>query len=110
MKKYLELSVRTYLGKEYRDYIKGMDESEEEEWKKHAVVVPTSTASRMLLFDPSLMEVAIEVSSIEAAEAHPEAPKCDSVDLYIKGGMVVTLAENMKNFEKKLKKFYTQEV
>ena len=112
MNKFLELEIRTYQGKEYKDYLQGQEDTEDEgnEWKKALINVPKSTPTKVLLFDTSVMQVAIETASIEATEENPEKPINDSVDLYLKEGLILTLVGDMNKFKKKLKEFYTEKV
>ena len=115
MPKFLELEVRTYMGKEYREYEKKMDELEDpenEDWKKEQIendiIAPISKPSKVLIFDPKIMELGIENSSIEAVEENREDPKFDTVDLYLSNGLVLSIIGTINSLKKKVEKFYAE--
>ena len=111
-KKLLELEIRTYLGKEYRDYLKSQDEEPQEgdEWKRDlgldATNVPRAYPSRILI-DPSRFVAAIETSSLEELAEHPDNPAMDSVDLCLEEGLQLSIIGNLDSFLKRWNKFHS---
>lgn len=97
----LELEARTYIGKEYRDYLKSQEEDQEEgnEWKKDLFdkAVPRVYPSRILV-NPASIISAIESYSIEEMVTNPDNPTFDSVDLCLADGLQVSLVGDMDAF------------
>ena len=116
MSKLLELEIRTYLGKEYRDYLKSQEDDEVQEgdeWKRDlgldAKNVPRAYPSRILI-DPSKFIAAIETSSLEELAEHPDNPGLDSVDLCLEDGLQLSIIGNLDVFKKKWTAFHKAKV
>jgi len=97
----LELEARTYIGKEYRDYLRAQEVDKEEgnEWKKDLYEnrVPRVYPCRIMV-NPKSVISAIESYSIEEMVTNPENPRFDSVDLCLEDGLQISLTCNMDEF------------
>ncbi len=104
--KLLELEARTYIGREFKEYLKSQEDIDEEgnEWKKviKDVNIPKAYPSKLLV-DPNKIIMAIESYSVEELANNPEAPEFDSVDLCLEDGIQLSLVGNLKSFTTKLK-------
>lgn len=106
--KLLELEARTYIGREYKEYLRSQEEDSEEgnEWKKSLgpTVVPKTYPSRVLV-DPARIIMAIESYSVEELAANPEHPEFDTVDLCLMDGVQLSIVGNLDSFQSKLNEF-----
>jgi len=98
----LQLEIRTYTGKAYKEYLRSQEDIEEEgnEWKKSMIdeaKVPKAHFSRVLV-DPTRIIMAVESCSIEEITNNPESPEFDSVDLCLEDGIQLSLTCNMDEF------------
>lgn len=111
----LELEIRTYLGKEYRDYLKSQEEDPQEgdEWKRELGLdtkgVPKAYPSRILI-DPRRFIAAIETSSLEELAENPDEPGLDSVDLCLDDGLQLSIIGSLDEFKKKWDKHHKQQI
>ncbi len=111
----LELEARTYIGKEYRDFMKSQEEDEEEgnEWKRALMdesnkSVPKAYPSRILI-NPNKFITAIESYSLEEMVNNPEGPQFDSVDLCLEDGIQISLVGNMDDFLEKWNEYHEKD-
>lgn len=113
MKKYLKLKTKVYRSKEYNDYLKSIDDSDLDEadaWKadlRKEIGVPIGTTAEVRI-DPEKITAYIETSSLESWAEHPEKPKNDCLDIYLEDGLVITVNNTLKEFEKLLEKIYNE--
>lgn len=105
----LELEARTYIGKEYRDFLKSQEEDLEEgnEWKRDLLdrSAPKAYPSRILI-NPAKFITAIESYSLEEMTNNPETPEFDSVDLCLEDGLQISIIGNMEDFLDKWNAFH----
>lgn len=97
----LQLETRTYIGKEYKEYLRSQEELDQDgnEWKKSIddPIVPTAFRARVLI-DPKRIIMAVESSSLEELSRNPDFPEFDSVDLCLEDGIQLSLTCNMDEF------------
>ena len=104
--KLLELEVRTYIGKEYKDYLRSQQEDlpEGDEWKAevedYKVEVPKAYPSRILINTSKFLS-AIETYSIEEMANNPEHPTYDSVDVCLEDGLQISVVGTLDEFIEK---------
>ncbi len=107
--KLLELEARTYIGKEYRDYLKSQEDAQEEgnEWKRDLgpSSAPKAYPSRILVH-PDRVIMAIESYSIEEMINNPEEPQFDSVDLCLEDGIQISLTGDLDDFSTKWNEYF----
>ena len=106
--RFIELEVRTYIGTEYKNYLKSQEDLDEEgnEWKRNIEVpVPKAHPSRVLV-DPDDIIMAIETCSMEALANDPENPEYDSVDVCLIDGIQLNVVGSLDDFNTKLREFY----
>ncbi len=100
--KLLQLETRTYTGREYKEFMRSQEETEEEgnEWKKalgDGPKMPRAHRSRVLI-DPTRIIMAVESCSLEELTNNPEEPTFDSVDLCLEDGIQLSLTCDMDEF------------
>lgn len=113
MKKFLKLKTKVYRSTEYNNYLKSIDDSELDEadaWKaelKKEVGLPVGTTAEVRV-DPDKVVAYIETSSLESWAANPDKPKNDCLDIYLEDGLVITVNNTLKEFEKLLENIYNE--
>lgn len=104
----LELNARTYVGKDYNEFLRSREEEDQEgnEWKQllGPQKVPTQYPCRVLV-DPNRITMAMESYSIEEMTAHPEDPSVDTVLLCLEDGTTLSLIGDMDDFMTRLDEF-----
>lgn len=101
--KLLELEVRTYIGKEYKDYLRSQQEDlpEGDEWKRDLeeakVGAPKAYPSRILI-NPDKFLSAIETYSIEELANNPDNPTYDAVDVCLEDGLQLSVVGTLDEF------------
>lgn len=106
--RFIELEARTYIGREYKDYLKSQEDIDEEgnEWKRNIdVPVPKAHPSRVLVA-PDDIVMAIETCSMEALAKDSENPEFDSVDICLMDGVQLNLVGTLDDLYEKLEEFY----
>ena len=114
--KLLELEVRTYIGKEYKDYLKSQQTQEEDlpegdEWKRgleefqEKKTAPKAYPSRILI-NPAKFLTAIETYSIEEMANNPDNPQYDAVDVCLEDGLQISVVGTLDQFVEKWNKHH----
>lgn len=107
--RFIEVEARTYIGREYKDYLKSQEEADDEgnEWKRalDPVPVPKAHPSRVLI-PPDDIIMAIETCSMEALARDSEDPEFDSVDLCLIDGIQLNLVGTLDDLKDKLEEYY----
>lgn len=107
----LEVEVRTYVGKDYKNYLKSQQEDlpEGDEWKAevddYQVQVPKVYPSRMLI-NPAKFLTAIETYSIEELATNPDDPQYDSVDICLEDGLQISVVGTLDQFKDRWNKHH----
>lgn len=107
----LELEVRTYIGKDYKNYMQSQQEDlpEGDEWKAEVedfqVKVPKAYPSRILI-NPAKFLSAIETYSIEEMANNPENPQYDAVDVCMEDGLQISVVGTLEEFQEKWNKYH----
>lgn len=116
-KRFLELTLRTYLGKDYKKYIdqiskKETDYEEADEWKKYLndeeEVEPPKVHPTRVFLDPNEIISYVETFSMEEAAKNPDNPIYDTVDIHMYDGIQVSIISTLDEFNQKLKDFYNE--
>lgn len=108
--KLLELEARTYIGREYKEFLKSQEDIDEDgnEWKRNLDIHVPKTYPSKVMIDPERIVMAIESYSFEEMMGNPETPEFDSVDLCLMDGVQISLVGNMEHFKAKLAEFYEE--
>lgn len=110
----LELEVRTYVGKEYKDYLKSQQQEdlpEGDEWKRDMEEfnaqkkAPKAYPSRILI-NPAKFLTAIETYSIEEMANNPYDPQYDAVDICLEDGLQISAVGTLDQFIAKWNKHH----
>ncbi len=112
---FLELLTRTYIGKEFRQYINDTEPDnlpEGDEWKatlKEDIEAPKGHLTRMYI-NPGDIRSYSETFSLEEMHNNPENPALDSVEVTFHWGESLCFAISIEQFHKKLKAYYKKQV
>lgn len=116
MKKFIQLITKTYIGKEFREYIDrsnpdNLDESER--WKKdlyeneeiEEVKLPKAHTSRVMV-DPDSILSMTETFSLEEMHRNKNNPRYDSVDIAMLDGLQISVVGTLDEIQEQLEEFY----
>lgn len=110
--KLLELQTKTYMGKEYRDYIQALmreNDDDLEQWQKdmnESEIIPPKEYRSRVFINPDLIMTYVETFSLEQMHNNPKNPKFDTIDICMSDGLNLTVVDTIENFQAKLEQYY----